>query len=123
MVYIGAIVGAITVSLSIGVMAFLQGQFKGEDCKKSRDRMLIIMMLAIAGSIGIFIVEWLPLVPSLPRALMACVGSIATIAMIIIGISWVAWTEKDCGKAQSYNWLFAVILALLEVITIIFTIF
>ena len=124
MPFIGALIGFITVSLSIAVMTFLQGMYDKDGCEKSRTHMLIIMMLAIAGSIAIFITEWMPLVPSPIRAAVAGGISVLTIAIIMLGVSYVAWKQKhqDCYKAQMYNWIFAVFLLLLGIITTIFTV-
>lgn len=125
MPYVGALIGFFTVSMASAVMTYLQSQFKGDDCKRSRDYMLSLMGIALAGSVTMFTLEWLPYVPGEARAYFACFAALATIAIIAVGISYVAWKQKhqECYKAQIYNWIFAVVLALLWVLTLILTIF
>nr|QBK86080.1 MAG: hypothetical protein LCMAC101_06750 [Marseillevirus LCMAC101] len=122
MVYFSSLVGGITVSASIAIMTVLQGMFKGDDdCKKAHTVMFWTTMAALLGTIAIFIINWLPLIPATGKAAITSIAAFFIILAIAGGNSMAAAVTKmnECAKGRMYAIINTIVLVLIDVIVLI----
>lgn len=127
MVYVGALIGGITISLSIVAMLFLQSYYKGEKCEKARTIVKATSLFALVSMMALYIIMWLPLVPSYVRSLIACITSLVCIAIIIAGniyaIYDIGTDINSCATGRMYSVIYIIVMALAWILTGIMTIF
>ncbi len=120
MVYISSLLGGFTVLTSIGVMSILQGMFKDESCERARTIMFWTTMAALLGSMVIFIINWLPLIPSPAKAVFTSIAAAGIILAIMVGNGMGVSSADECSKGKWMAIVNIIVLGLIEVLMVIF---